>query len=196
MLRGWNWSTLDEHGAAIDDLEEAVRLNPTSSNSFSSLGSVLRTAGRPQEALIRSRQAVALSPTNPRAHGTLSFVLGVLEEWEEAQVAAGKACELSGDQSNCATYATALHMAGREAESKAAAIEAMNLPDDANGAYNLACYWARVGNRSEAIRHLRSAVDQGMTIAYMARDPDLESLHGDPEFEAILAEVEKRNAEK
>ena len=53
-----------------------------------------------------------------------------------------------------------------------------------------------MGNRSEAIRYLRSAVDQGMTIAYMARDPDLELLYGDPEFEAIVAEVEKRNAEE
>ena len=30
----------------------------------------------------------------------------------------------------------------------------------------------------------------------MAQDSDLESLHGDPEFEAIVAEVKKRAAEQ
>jgi tetratricopeptide (TPR) repeat protein len=196
MLRGWNRTMLDEHGGAFGDLEEAVRLNPTSGQSFAILGLALRTAGRPKEALIRSRQAVALSPTSPRAHFNLSLVLGELEEWEEAQVAAGRACEFSREQATCAIYALSLHMAGREAESRAVADETMNLASDSVGAYNLACYWARVGNRSEAIRFLRSAVDQGMTVAYMARDPDLESLHGRPEFEAIVAEVEQRIGKK
>jgi Flp pilus assembly protein TadD len=187
---------VDEYRAAIDDLQEAVRLNPTSSQSFALLGLALQGAGRVEEALIRSRQSVTLSPTNPRAHFNLGLVLGVLGEWEEAQVAAGKACELGADQTTCANYALGLHMAGHEAESRAAASEAMNLPDDMSGAYNLACYWARVGNRSEAIRYLRSSVDQGMIATYMAHDADLESLRGEPEFEALVAEVEQRIGEK
>ena len=196
MLRGWNRTELDEHGTAFDDLEEAVRLNPTNGKSFAILGMTLLSAGRPEDALIRSHQAVALSPTSSRAQFNLSLVLGVLEEWEEAQVAAGKSCELSGDQASCANYATALLMAGHEAESRAAANEATNLADDKVGAYNLACYWARVGNRAKAFRYLQSSLDQGWNIGYLARDPDLESLHGDPEFEAIVAEVEKRIGEE
>jgi len=80
-------------------------------------------------------------------------------------------------------------MAGRENDSRIAAIDAMEMPGDGNGAYSLACYWARAGDHAEAIRHLRSAVDQGMVLAWVARDPDLESLHGHPEFEAIIDEI-------
>jgi hypothetical protein len=58
----------------------------------------------------------------------------------------------------------------------------------------MACYYALVGDRDQAIRHLRSAVDQGYNSDWIARDHDLQSLHGDPEFGAIVAEAKKRAA--
>jgi non-specific serine/threonine protein kinase/serine/threonine-protein kinase len=59
--------------------------------------------------------------------------------------------------------------------------------------YNLACVAALRGDRIKAMDWLRQAVDHGYTNADgMAHDPELASLHGDPEFEAIVAEVKKR----
>jgi non-specific serine/threonine protein kinase/serine/threonine-protein kinase len=61
--------------------------------------------------------------------------------------------------------------------------------------YNLACVGAKRGDRGEALERLRDSLDAWHGIASessLASDPDLESLRGDPEFEAILAEVEER----
>jgi non-specific serine/threonine protein kinase/serine/threonine-protein kinase len=63
--------------------------------------------------------------------------------------------------------------------------------------YNLACVAALRGDRVKAMDWLRQAVDHGYTNAdWMAHDPELASLHGDSEFEAIVAEVKKRVGEE
>ena len=62
--------------------------------------------------------------------------------------------------------------------------------------YNLACVAALRNERAAALLSLRRAVDAGWTFAWIATDPDLESLHGDPEFEAIVEEVRSRLREE
>jgi hypothetical protein len=53
------------------------------------------------------------------------------------------------------------------------------------------------GNRDEAIAILRDALDNGLRQPNMwiREDPDLASLHGDPEFEVIVEELSRRNEE-
>jgi non-specific serine/threonine protein kinase/serine/threonine-protein kinase len=59
--------------------------------------------------------------------------------------------------------------------------------------YHLGCVAALRGDRAAALNWLRQSVEAGYTHAdHMALDPHLASLHGDPEFEAIVAEVKKR----
>src|SRR5260370_31317315 len=63
--------------------------------------------------------------------------------------------------------------------------------------YYLACIEARRGNRSEALSLLRQALDHGLAISWglgMDSFPDLNSLHGDPPFIAMVAGVKKRAA--
>src|SRR5471030_2344871 len=63
--------------------------------------------------------------------------------------------------------------------------------------YNRACWAAIQGRRQAALADLRQAVDYGIKGANeMADDEDLKSLHGDPRFNAILAEVRKRAVTK
>jgi tetratricopeptide (TPR) repeat protein len=58
--------------------------------------------------------------------------------------------------------------------------------------YNLACVAALTGERERALQLLREAVEGGFPFPFMVEDPDLDSLRGDPKFEAMLAEVRKR----
>lgn len=58
--------------------------------------------------------------------------------------------------------------------------------------YNLACVAALTSEREKALKLLREAVEGGFPFPIMVEDPDLDSLRGDPKFEAILAEVRKR----
>jgi serine/threonine protein kinase/tetratricopeptide (TPR) repeat protein len=67
--------------------------------------------------------------------------------------------------------------------------------------YNLACLAALRQDRSAALEWLREAVAQGFdgrSLPYdsMREDPDLSSLRGDPEFEALAAAVRRRTNDK
>jgi hypothetical protein len=53
--------------------------------------------------------------------------------------------------------------------------------------YNMACYAALRGWRDEALEHLRRRQRLRGLAAWMLEDSDLDSLHGDPEFEAMFA---------
>jgi tetratricopeptide (TPR) repeat protein len=57
--------------------------------------------------------------------------------------------------------------------------------------YNLACIDARLGRKEKAIERLREILpDDPSRREHAAGDPDLESLHGDERFEALLREEE------
>jgi non-specific serine/threonine protein kinase/serine/threonine-protein kinase len=79
----------------------------------------------------------------------------------------------------------------REALEKQRRILGAGHPSTLGTLYGLISLEALQGRRSEALDLLRQAVDDGWDEADWAReDPDLASLQGDPEFEAILAEID------
>ena len=68
-------------------------------------------------------------------------------------------------------------------------------PDTALSTYNLACTSARKGDGNEALSFLREAVDHGLrpdVDLNIEKDPDLQSLHGDPRFAALVAHAKER----
>ena len=70
-------------------------------------------------------------------------------------------------------------------------------PNTALNVYNLACLEALQGKKEQAMTLLRQSVEHGMaprTMMGIADDEDLKSLHGDPRFEAIVAEAQKKAA--
>jgi tetratricopeptide (TPR) repeat protein len=61
--------------------------------------------------------------------------------------------------------------------------------------YGFACVSALEGDRDRAIVELREAIDLGFANAAIFSDPDLDSLRGDPEFEALVQVVRARLGE-
>jgi len=60
-------------------------------------------------------------------------------------------------------------------------------PREAVAWYNLACSYALVDHRDDAFAALNKAVDLGYRdFEWMKQDEDLESLHGDARFNALL----------
>ncbi|GEM_PF-706382 len=58
--------------------------------------------------------------------------------------------------------------------------------------YNLACVSALQGDREDAIRFLGESIRRGFALSVVFTDSDFLSLHGDPEFEALLDDVRRR----
>jgi len=70
-------------------------------------------------------------------------------------------------------------------------------PMTAMAVYDLACILALQGRRDEAIAELRRSLEHGMPpkiLAGLPSDSDLQSLHPDPRFDAIITEAKKRLA--
>jgi non-specific serine/threonine protein kinase/serine/threonine-protein kinase len=59
--------------------------------------------------------------------------------------------------------------------------------------YNLACLAALEGDRDRALDLLRQSLESDFSSPILLDDPDLNTLHGDPEYEAIVEEVKRRN---
>lgn len=59
-------------------------------------------------------------------------------------------------------------------------------PEDDLVWYNYACSCALIEELDQALAALRKALDLGYSdLAWMARDPDLKNLQGDPQFKAL-----------
>ncbi len=70
-------------------------------------------------------------------------------------------------------------------------------PNDSAVLYNLACFNALLGNKSEALTWLDKAVDAGFQApGKIAEDSDLVSLRDDPRFQAILVKAAKAGAQQ
>lgn len=69
--------------------------------------------------------------------------------------------------------------------------------DDPTVRYNLACSLALSGRKEEAIQTLECAITLGYNeFDHMRRDPDLKSLHGNSQFEALFSPEPKRKSKK
>jgi tetratricopeptide (TPR) repeat protein len=67
-------------------------------------------------------------------------------------------------------------------------------PRDSNILYNAACTYGILQRKAEALATLKRAVEAGnRNVDWIARDPDLQCLHGDPEFEALVGNSPARN---
>ena len=78
--------------------------------------------------------------------------------------------------------------AKRYDEAEALLREGLELyPDNPSLLYDLACLDALQGRTEDALQHLTTAVEaQPRYKDYAAKDPDLESLRGDPRFSAVV----------
>jgi serine/threonine protein kinase/tetratricopeptide (TPR) repeat protein len=85
-------------------------------------------------------------------------------------------------------YGTELTHAGRAAQGRAEVEKALEQsPDDPLILYATACYEAMWGEKHVALDLLKRAVAAGyLNFDYMRRDSDLKSLHGEPEYEALV----------
>ena len=62
-------------------------------------------------------------------------------------------------------------------------------------AYNAACVYVSLGEHQHAIDCLASALRSGSLFAdWVANDPDLDPLRGDPRFHAVLEAIHHRAA--
>jgi eukaryotic-like serine/threonine-protein kinase len=157
--------------------------HPDTINSLNNLANALRGLGRFAEAEKLHREALdirrrVLGPEHP---DTLSSITTLVFD----VAAEGR-------------FAEAERLLREELDIKRRVLGPDN-PSTAATVYNLGCVAARRGNRTEALSFLRQAIDHGLSPTGelgMEKDDDLKSLHGDPRFDALVADAKERAQSK
>ena len=128
-----------------------------------------------------------------RPRATLERALRIAEKhYGPVHVEVARAVEMSGFQSYLSgEYDEALGQYRRALEIR----EAVFGPGHAASGWNLydqACLLALAGDPAAALATLRRALESGWASDRIFEDDDFDSLRGNPDFDAILAEVRER----
>src|SRR5213595_3655714 len=177
---------------AIAESERAVELDPLSTVINADLGGTFYYARRYEEAAAQLRKTLGIDPTDFYAHYNLGIALQAKGDLSGAIAEYEKAKQLGDNPLVSTLCAQAKAYAG----DKDAALRMLSDLDQLSQrrevvGYLRALLYLSLNNKDEALRWLEQgfAERDGSNICWIKVDPLLDSLHGDPRFEALVQRV-------
>jgi TolB-like protein/Tfp pilus assembly protein PilF len=178
---------------AIAEGKRAVELDPLSPVINTDLGSTLFYARRYDQSAAQIRKTLTIDPTFFYAHFNLGIVLQAMGDLSGAIAEYEKAKQLSSDNLLVSTLCA---QAKAYASDKDAALRMLSDLDNISQqrevvGYLRALLYLSLNNRNEVLRWLEQGYEErdGSNICWIKVDPLLNSLHGDPRFEALVQKV-------
>ncbi|MCX5801854.1 MAG: protein kinase [Candidatus Eisenbacteria bacterium] len=181
---------------ALMAVKKAIEFDPGSFIAYWIRGRIYHITDRDREAIEPYKKAVELNPDYYVVHMDLRTVYERLGEMDNYAAAVKAELEVyprylsrfPQDPRAHVFYAVALARAGRNEEGKAEAAKAIELnPTDPLMLYNTACFYARIGEKRLALDTLKHALRAGFgEYEWLARDPDLDSVRGEPEYTELM----------
>ena len=192
--------------------------HPDVSNSLNGLAIVLEAMGKYEEALPLYKRALAIrekafGPDHPQVAtslNNLATLYWLMGNYEAARPLNARALAIQekvlGTDHPDLTYTLNVYAlllladddyaGAKKVHQRALTIRQKNLRPDhpriADSYYNLACVSALEGSREEALGYLRESIRCGFKKPIIFTDSDLESLHDNAEFKALLDEMRRR----
>jgi serine/threonine protein kinase/cytochrome c-type biogenesis protein CcmH/NrfG len=195
VAEAWILSAEHSYDRAIEKLIRAIERKPDSESAYYLLGRVLFAAGRYQEVIDMSETAITHSGENYNIYVPIANALGALSKTDalrkfqqrRIQVFEKHIQTFPEDPRARVLLATDYASTGRHEDAIREASFALALrPNDAIVAYNVACVYGKMGRKGEAMEAMMRAWNSGWRDqTWTRRDPDLEILHGDPEFDRL-----------
>ena len=185
-------AALGQFEEAIAEGKRSVELDPLSIVINVDLGETFYYARRYDEAARQMRKALEIDPTSFYAHYNLGIVLQLTGDLPGAIAEYEKAKQLGDNPLVSALCASAKALAG----DKNAALRMLSDFDELSRhrevvGYCRALLYLSLNNKDEAVRWLEQGLKErdGSNICWIKVDPLLDSLHGDPRFEALVQKV-------
>jgi tetratricopeptide (TPR) repeat protein len=181
---------------AAQSLRDAMlRVDPLNPLAWGQAGYWYVMAGQVAEAEAAARRSIELSDRSP-ASAYAAHVLARLGRREEAMALFDELASALGT-TPYGTLSAFFSRAVRGDADGAVAHVTPALEQSARWVEYLAWFlgegYALIGRRDDALRWLREAVGQGLiNYPLIERDPFLESLRGDAEYEALMQQVKQR----
>jgi tetratricopeptide (TPR) repeat protein len=181
---------------ALDQIEQARKLDPSSTTIQADKGWILFNAGRKGEAFALLKQLESTDPALATTHGYLAAIYFDRKDYENFFAESKQSAQLRHDETGYAVADAA------ERGFAAGGLDGMRermLPvqkeifDRGLGpAYDLAATCALLGKKQEALRYFQAAYEKRETgLLYLSRDPDFNILHDDLVYKEITERVGK-----
>ncbi len=203
--RGQAFLVTGDHAAADAEFEMAIHLDPRLFEGYYFYGRSAFAQGRIQQAGELFRRATELRPDDYQTRSLQALIYKSQGDHESAVAAHRQALErikahlaLNPDNVRARYFgAIALIEVGEREEGLKWARRALAMdPDDAHVRYNVACAFAVAGAHGDAIDCLEQAASTMRASAYVdwiANDPELRPLQGNPRFEALMKRLRQNS---
>jgi tetratricopeptide (TPR) repeat protein len=179
---------------ALDQIEQARKLDPSSTTIQADKGRILYDAGRKNEAFALLKQLESTDSTLATTHSYLAVIYFDRKDYQNFFAESRKAAELRHDEAALAVANAAEQGFG------AGGLDGMRehmLPvqkemfdRDLAPAYDLAATCALLGKKEEALRYLQAAYEKReIGLLYLSHNPDFDSLHDDLVYKEITERV-------
>ncbi len=157
-IQGRTYYQTDRDREAIDMFKKAIELNPDFYSAYADLGTCYQRVGENDKFVEIRRISLELYPRYLAKH--------------------------DDDSRARMFFAIILAQEGHIEEAKKQVSKALEAnPDDPLMLYNTACFYARIGENEHAVNLLKRAIAAGFAnYEWFKRDPDLESVRGEPEY--------------
>jgi tetratricopeptide (TPR) repeat protein len=179
---------------SLEEIEKAQKLDPNSTAILADKGLILFYHGERGQAVALLKQLEASEPDFLSPHNYLAFMYLVQGNYAQYLAEDGKGARLLRDEPRLN-----LVKAGEQGFAQGGSrgmLDAMLKTQQAlhitgqESAYNLGRTYALLGRKQDALDELQSAaVRREADILRLRIDPTLSSLHGEPRFREILAQV-------
>lgn len=171
-------------------LESWLVTHNTDAGAWFQYASALKNERRYAESEQAYRKVLVYEPENVRALTYLYLLMYQLNRPDEAAPLLAAAEKIGIDRFTYVGMGYTMYSLNRHREGVPFFEKAVEMAPTPNSLYNLACGYARLGEKDKAF----AALDRAITAGYADRshlesDTDLTSLHGDPRFEKILNDL-------
>jgi len=193
--RAWLLSAQKKYDEAIQYAQQAIERKSDCEGAYSILGRAYFASGRFQEAANLVERALETNGDDYNVYIPLFNSLGALGQKELAKElreqqsrALEQQLEVVPEDVRARMLLAGNYAAlGKREDAVRQLKTAVALrPGDSNVLYNAACTYALLQKNVEALDMLRKAINAGWSnLEWVMRDPDLTSLHDDPEFQHL-----------
>ena len=179
---------------ALDQIEKARKLDPSSTTIQADKGWILFHAGRKSEAFALLKQLETTDPSLATTHSYLAAIYFDRKDYENSFYESKQAARMRHDESGLALANAAeqgFAAGGLDGMWESIVLLQKQMFDrDLGPAYDLAATYALLGKKEEALRYLQASYEKRDTgLLYLSRNPDFNSLHDDLVYEEITERV-------
>jgi tetratricopeptide (TPR) repeat protein len=202
FVQGHHWYATfllisDRFNEALDQIEQARKLDPSSTTIQADKGWILYHAGRKSEAFALLKQLESTDPALATTHTYLAEMYRDRSDYENYFAESKQSAQLRHDEAALAVTEAAERgyvAGGIEGMRKSMLPVQKDIFDRGLGsAYDLAATYTLLGQKQEALRYLQTAYEKReIGLLYLTHDPAFNGLHDDLVYKEITEEVGKR----